>query len=197
MKPKLRPRTMMQRIWRSFVGFVKFRILHVDDTPHRIARGMAVGLWVAFTPLMGFHMIIALALSTVFRANKALAVVLVWLSNPFTLIPVYLPAYLVGRFFVGWLHPSSLTDPAQVADLLGNLFSFQNMLSCLHSTVFWKELAIVFGKIGLEVTIGGFVIGSILAALGYYASLHLIRYHRAKSGRRRFRQPMQQGDDIA
>jgi hypothetical protein len=190
MKITLRSRTLTQRILRPFTRFVKFRILHVDDTPQRIARGMAVGLWVAFTPLMGFHMLIALGLSILFRANKALAIALVWLSNPFTLIPVYLPAYLVGRFFVGRLHPASLTDPAQVADLLGNLFSFRNMLSCLHSTAFWKELAVVFAKIGLEVTIGGFVIGSILATLGYYGSLYLVRYHRTKSGRRRFRQQM-------
>jgi uncharacterized protein (DUF2062 family) len=187
MKIKLRPRSFMQRIMRSLIGFIKFRLLHIDDTPQRIARGMAVGLWVAWTPLMGFHMLIALGLSILFRANKALAIALVWLSNPFTLIPVYLPAYLVGRFFVGWVHPASLTDPKQVADLLGNLFSFRNMLSCLHSTAFWKELAVVFGKIGLEVSIGGFVIGSILAALGYYSSLHLVRYYRAKKGRRRFR----------
>lgn len=187
MKLKLRPRPFMQRISRPITSFIKFRVLHIDDTPQRIARGMAVGLWVAFTPLMGFHMLIALGLSILFRANKALAVALVWLSNPFTLIPVYLPAYLVGRFFVGKFHPSSMTDPVQVAELLGNLFSFHKMLTCLHSTAFWKELAVVFGKIGLEVTIGGFVIGSIAATAGYYASLYLVRYYRTKKGRRRFR----------
>jgi uncharacterized protein (DUF2062 family) len=191
MKIKLRSRTLVQRILRPFAGFIKFRLLHVDDTPQRIARGVAVGFWVAFTPLMGFHMIIALALSTLFRANKALAVLLVWLSNPMTLIPVYLPAYLIGRFFVGKFHPSSLTDPVQVADLLGNLFSFQKMLTCVYSASFWKELAMVFGKIGLEVTIGGFVLGTFFAVTGYYTSLYLVRYYRMKSGRRRFRHQMQ------
>lgn len=190
MKITLRSRTLMQRILRPFTRFIKFRILHVDDTPQRIARGVAIGLWVAFTPLLGFHMLIALALAALFRANKVLAVLLVWVSNPMTLIPIHLPAYLVGRFFVGRLHAPALTNPAQVADLLGNLFSFHKMLTCLHTASFWKELAVVFGKIGLEVTIGGFVIGTIVAVSGYYASFYWVRHHRMKTGRRRFRHQM-------
>jgi uncharacterized protein (DUF2062 family) len=191
MKVTLRSRTLMQRILRPFTKFIKFRILHVDDTPQRIARGVAVGLWVAFTPLLGFHMIIALMLAALFRANKALAVLLVWLSNPMTLIPIYLPAYLTGRFFVGWLHASASTKPEDVVRMLSNLFSFHNMLTCLHTASFWKELAVVFGKIGLEITVGGCVIGTILAVSGYYASLYLVRHHRMKTGRRRFRHQMQ------
>jgi uncharacterized protein (DUF2062 family) len=187
MKIKLRQRPIIQRVLRPVVRFLKFRVLHIDDTPQRIARGMAVGLWVAFTPLMGFHMLIALGLSILFRANKALAVALVWISNPFTLIPVYVPTYLVGRFFVGRFNQEVMTDPRQVIEMLGHLFSFQKMITCLHSTAFWKELAVVFGRIGLEVSIGGFVVGSVLAALGYYSSLHLVRYYRAKKVRRRFR----------
>jgi uncharacterized protein (DUF2062 family) len=182
---KLRSKTFFQKLIRPAVGFVKFRILHVDDTPQRIARGMAVGLWVAFTPLMGIQMAIALAGAILFRANKALAVMCVWLSNPFTLVPVYGPCYLIGRFLMGRIHPD--VQPSQVGEQLSRIFSFSNMLTKLHTATFWKEVAVVFGKIGLEVTIGGFVLGTLFAIAGYFATYWIVTKHRAKSGRRRFR----------
>jgi hypothetical protein len=183
---KLRSRTFLQRLFRPAVIFIKFRILHVDDTSQRIARGVALGLWIAFTPLMGFHMILALAAAALLRANKALAMLFVWLSNPFTILPIYGSCYMVGRFIIGQSDSSSV-GPEQIGELLGGLFSFHNMLSCLYSAKFWKELAVVFGKIGLEVTIGGFVLGTLAAAIGYFTTYWIVSTHRAKSGRRRFR----------
>jgi uncharacterized protein (DUF2062 family) len=184
---KLQSKTFFQKLIRPAVGFVKFRILHVDDTPQRIARGIAVGLWIGFTPLLGLHMILALAVAALLRANKALAVLFVWISNPFTLLPIYGPAYLLGRFLLGRVHPSHL-QPGEVGNLLGKIFSLSNILTRLITSAFWKDVAAVFGKIGLEVTIGGFVLGTLFAIVGYFATYWIVTNHRAKSGRRRFRQ---------
>jgi uncharacterized protein (DUF2062 family) len=173
-------------LFRPTVRFLKFRILHVDDTSERIARGVALGLWIAFTPLMGFHMILALAAAALLGANKALAMMFVWLSNPFTILPIYGLCYMVGRFFIGHSGGASV-ESEQIGELLGNLFSFHNMLTCLYSSTFWKELAIVFGKIGLEVTLGGFILGTPAAIIGYFATYRIMTTHRAKSSRRRFR----------
>jgi uncharacterized protein (DUF2062 family) len=187
-KIRLRSRTFLQQLLRPAVRFVKFRILHVDDTPERIARGVAVGLVVAFSPFLGFHMIIALTMAALLKANKALAVAMVWLSNPLTLLPVYLPAYMVGRLLVGWVHPASRIEPAQVDDLLSSIFSLSAFITRAHTGAFWKEVGMVFGKIGLEVTVGGFVLGMLAATLGYIATYHLIVRYRAIKGWRRFRQ---------
>ena len=183
---KLQNKTFFRKLFRPAAGFVKFRILHVDDTPQRIARGVAVGVWIAFTPFLGLHMILALALAVLFRANKVLAVLGVWISNPFTLLPIYGSAYLMGRFLVGRFHPSQ-AQPGQVGDLLGRVFSLGNMVPRLHTAAFWEEVAKVFGKIGIEVTLGGFVLGTLFALVGYFATYWLVSTHRAKSGRRRFR----------
>jgi hypothetical protein len=183
---KLRSKTFFQKLFRPAVGFIKFRILHVDDTPQRIARGIAVGLWIAFTPFLGLHMILALTLAALLRANKALAVLWVWVNNPFTLLPIYVPAYLLGRFLVGRFHHSSIL-PEQAGNLLGRIFSFSHILTCLHTPAFWKDIAVVFGKIGLEMTVGGFVLGTLAATAAYFAAYWLVITYRAKSGRRRFR----------
>ncbi len=187
-KIKLRSRSFLQQLFRPAVRFAKFRILHVDDTPDRIARGVAIGLVVAFSPFLGFHMIIALSIATLLKANKALAVAMVWLSNPLTLLPVYLPSYLLGRLLVGWVHPGSRIDPAQVDDLLSSIFSLHVFMTRAHTAAFWQEVGKVFGKIGLEVTVGGFVLGMLAAMLGYVATYQLVVRYRAVKGKRRFRQ---------
>jgi len=185
---KLRTRHPVQRLIRPAIGFIKFRILHVEDSASSIAGGVAVGLFVGFTPLLGLHMLLALAGAAILRVNKAVAVLCVWISNPFTLLPIYVPAYMLGRVMLGLFRPASAAVKAErIHDILSNVFSPLNLFTRFHTAAFWKELASVFAKVGLEITIGGFILGILAAVIGYFASLMLIRAYRGKKGLRRFR----------
>ena len=182
-----RPRHPFQRLIRPATAFIRFRILHVDDSASSIAGGVAVGLFMGFTPLLGLHMLLALAAAAMLRVNKAVAVLCVWISNPFTLLPIYVPAYMIGRALLGRFRPASVAvQTEQIHDIL-KVFSPVNLLTRFHTAAFWKELASVFAKIGLEITIGGFILGALAASIGYFVSLVLIRAYRAKKGIRRFR----------
>ncbi len=90
-----------QMVWKKARDFVIYRVLGADDTPHRIALGVAVGFFVAWTPTLGFQMMIAITMASLLRANKAVPVPIVWISNPATIIPVYYPNYLVGLWLAG------------------------------------------------------------------------------------------------
>jgi len=59
------------------------------------AGGIATGLFCAFIPLP-IHMIVAAAVSILLRVNLPLAVILTWITNPFTFAPIFLSAYTVG-----------------------------------------------------------------------------------------------------
>jgi len=53
---------------RWFVGkrlkrFLVHNVLHVDDTPHRIALGVAIAIFVTWTPTIGFQMLLTIALA--------------------------------------------------------------------------------------------------------------------------------------
>ena len=71
-------------MWEKARNILVHRVLGVDDSPHRIALGVAVAFFVAWTPTLGFQMVLAIALATVLRANKAVTVPIVWLTNPVT-----------------------------------------------------------------------------------------------------------------
>ncbi len=45
------------------------RILRLSASPHAVAAGVAAGTFSAFTPLLGFHVILALALAYLFAGN--------------------------------------------------------------------------------------------------------------------------------
>ena len=67
----------------------------------RSARGaFAVGLFFAFWPVP-FQMVIAAAAAIVLRVNLPLSIVLVWITNPFTMPPIFYGAYKVGELILG------------------------------------------------------------------------------------------------
>ena len=60
----------MKLLWQKVKDFVVYGVLHADDTPHRIALGVAIGIFVTFTPTLGFQMILVAVIATLLRANK-------------------------------------------------------------------------------------------------------------------------------
>ena len=65
-----------------------------------ISRGVLLGIFIAFIP-MPMQMALVLAFMPFFRFNVPIALAMCWLSNPFTMPPMYYMEYLTGSFFLG------------------------------------------------------------------------------------------------
>jgi len=92
----------LHRYSRRARRFVFHSMLHADDPPHRIALGVAIGTFFTFTPFIGVQMVMVVGAAWLLRANKAVGVPLVWISNPATFVPIFYPCYLIGRTVLGW-----------------------------------------------------------------------------------------------
>lgn len=73
-------------------------LLHLNR--RSVAGGVAIGLFVAFLPLP-LQMLMAAGLAIVIRVNLIIAVVLVWVSNPLTMAPMFYFSYIVGTWLIG------------------------------------------------------------------------------------------------
>lgn len=171
-------RKQRKRIIDNIIRFVKFSVLHVDDSPHRIALGVGLGLFVAFMPPLGEHIFVVLGLCFIFRANKFVGLTFIWASNPFTYVLLYYPNCLLGRAIFAHFHMVERLDAAEVDALFKNSLSLSRVVSGFHTAEFWRELWGLLVQVGVEMFIGGLVIGSFVAAAAYLGTYNLVIWYR-------------------
>ncbi|MFQ5519421.1 MAG: DUF2062 domain-containing protein [Mariprofundus sp.] len=67
---------------------------------HSVAKAFAVGLVFAWVPVP-FQMVLAAGGAILVHANLPVSVVLVWLTNPITMPPMFYGAYRLGTWVIG------------------------------------------------------------------------------------------------
>jgi uncharacterized protein (DUF2062 family) len=157
---------------RQFRRFFYHSLLHADDPPHRLALGVAVGVFVAFTPTVGVQMLLAGFLCWVLSSNKIVGAAAVWVSNPATIIPIYWSSYRVGcallaRKPIGHKWWSELAHPPA-----GWWISV---------TFYWSRFMEIAGPLWL----GGIIAGLICAYPTYLLTLRVVQTYRIRRARRR------------
>ena len=157
--------------------FLKYRILHVDDSPHRIALGVGLGLFIAWTPFIGFHMLMVLGLAIVLRANKLVALAWVWVCNPLTYFPVFYPSYLLGRALLKLFRPGTELSSAQVEEMFGR-FGSSPFFTNFFRAEFRHDLVNLLWQIGYELCVGSAIIGLSIAVSAYFGTYSLIVWYR-------------------
>ncbi len=158
-------------IGRFFRNRFVSKILETDDPPNRVARGVAVGTFIAVTPTIGFMILLCLLFATLARGNRLAAVAMTFVLNPFIIIPPsywYFPAYYLGAFLLGM-------------DAVG----FSRVLNAYESANGVYELLRNLWSLGIDVYgpmfLGSAIIGAPIAFLMYIVSLRIVKRHRAKS----------------
>ena len=64
-----------------------------------VAGGVSIGLFIAFVPVP-FQMLLAAAAATVSGYNLPIAVLMVWVTNPLTIPPLFFAAYKLGAWML-------------------------------------------------------------------------------------------------
>jgi len=157
--------------WNSF----RFRewlhtLISPGDSTHELALGAAIGMFVAFTPLLGLHLVIivfvAFLCQRLVRFNKAIAIATCYVNNPFTFAPMLWASYKVGA----WLMPSTaeVFDPEKVLKGLDWRHGFQAVPKFLHG-------------IGLPMLVGCLLLGVVTAAVTYPLMFAFVTWYRRET----------------
>lgn len=134
------------------------------------AGGVAIGLFCGLIP-GPFQMLSAAILAILFRVNLPVAIVTTLYTNPFTIVPLYIAAYEIGRVFTHG-------EPHAVQD-----FDFD------WGTTPWADFIPAFGNwiasMGHAFLIGLPLLALGLAVLGYFGVRAAWRFVAVKEWRRR------------
>jgi uncharacterized protein len=76
-------------------------VLQLQDSPHRIALAFGIGIWIAFSPLLGLHTVMALGIAFGFRLSRAAMLMGAYVNNPWTIAPLYLAGTALGCALLG------------------------------------------------------------------------------------------------
>ncbi|MDJ0781770.1 MAG: DUF2062 domain-containing protein [Desulfosarcinaceae bacterium] len=126
------------------------RIRRLQGDPHYVAMGMGIGVFVAVTPTIPFHTIIAVALAFILRGSKPAAIIGVWFSNPVTIPLLYYGSYKVGAL----LMPVDL--PAEIP--------YESITAMLD----------LGADVTLAMMLGGCVLGILPALIAYSLTWRLV-----------------------
>ena len=129
----------------KFSGHLRTRTYLWSFKEHQVGPAILVGSVVAFLPLFGVQLITVMVLALILKVNLPIIAGLQFISNPFTLIPIYLANYKVGS----WLLEILGLSPIQSGEKIGVVFG-------VNSTM-----------------LGGIVLGSLFGLVLY--ALYLIR----------------------
>ena len=151
--------------------FLIYRVLSLRDTPHRIALGVAIGMFIAWTPSMPLQMVLTFSLCWLLRANLFVGVPFVWLSNPLTILPVYGPNLLLGQWILG--KPVGNFSPLYDAVQFSGGF-------VESAKVWWNAIRPIFG----ELWVGSLVVGLVVGTSSYFVIYRLVIAYRLRRHRR-------------
>lgn len=170
--------------WGRATSYVMHRLRRLPDPPHRIARGTFAGLFIGTLPLPGLQFAGALLLAWVMRGNFIAAALATFWSNPVTTPLIAVLSISLGHWMLGIERP--LSAPAIMdafAQAGGEIW--RNMLAVVGKEEFhWDALRVFMHDIYWPYLVGSIGPGIVVAVIGYYLSLPIVRAYQGLRAKR-------------
>jgi uncharacterized protein len=141
--------------WKAWALFMLLKLRRSASDPHRVALGMALGMWANFLPLPGLGSALSIGFAWLLRANMVAAFIGQLVGNAWTMPFIWWICYKTGLLVF------PLTDTSiGFRQLMAN-FNIEFVLEN------WRMLA---RSVLLPIAAGGQILGIPLAILSYWAT---------------------------
>ncbi|MFH1061985.1 MAG: DUF2062 domain-containing protein [Candidatus Omnitrophota bacterium] len=138
-------------IWKKSLKEKVLILWRSHSSPHEIALGVAVGVFIGITPLYGFHILMALLAAFILKQPNKLAIFLgLNISLPPTIPFITWAGYSIGRKMLGSTYPALGWD------------EFRHFSINTISQFFYVLL------------LGSFILGIIVSGLFYFLTLWVL-----------------------
>lgn len=105
--------------WGRSLSYMRHRVVRLPGSPESIAIGLACGIAVSFTPLMGFHFLVAALLAWLLGGNFLASALGTAFGNPWTFPFIWLWIYKLGTWIIG--NPLDVPDEFTIAAIRENI----------------------------------------------------------------------------
>jgi len=129
-------------------------ILSLKDSPHRLALAFAVGVFIGMSPLLGLHTVLGIAVAWIFRLNRIVTITGVFVTNPWTIVPIYTFSTWLGAQCLGMKHIIPEIDWSHIT-----------------FTYFFYELKPLL----IPFIFGTLLVGLISAVISYFLIYHTVK----------------------
>jgi len=145
------------------------RLLAIDDPPERTALAFSIGVFIAFSPFLGLHTIVATLIAFVFGFNKIAIYTGTFLNNPpLTLVPIIIASYAVGAFLMG----RPLRIPSEGIDLLKHPH--------LLTADYYRQIFVRSWYLVEPFALGGIMLSVVCSLITYPLTLRALRAYRGR-----------------
>ncbi|MHB8880065.1 MAG: DUF2062 domain-containing protein [Thermodesulfovibrionales bacterium] len=125
----------------------RFRqILSVKEPPRRVASAFALGIFIGMSPLLGLHTVLGVAIAWGLKLNRLVTLIGVFVTNPWTIVPIYTFGTWLGMKLLGTDHILPAID---------------------WSNISLRALLADFKPFVLPFVVGSTLLGLVSAAAGY------------------------------
>jgi uncharacterized protein (DUF2062 family) len=131
-------------------------LLHIDDTPRRTAAAFALGVFFGFSPFLGLHTILALAVAFAFNLNRVATLLGVYANLPWIIAPYYTLSTMAGAALL------RTRLPPDFGAELTRLFALS-----IFTREFWEHVTRLMSPLLWPYFVGSSV-GALLLALAAY-----------------------------
>jgi len=167
--------------WARAFEYVKHRVRRLPDTPEKISRGIAAGVFTTFTPFYGLHFLVAAGTARLLRGNILASLLATFFGNPLTYVPIAATSLATGHFLLG-TRPATALHVSLGAKFGGAGRDLWHNLKAIFTTetTDWHRLAVFYDEVFLPYLIGGIIPGIIAGIFAYYLSVPVISVYQKR-----------------
>jgi uncharacterized protein len=129
-------------------------LFEIRESPHRLSLAFALGIFIGMSPLLGLHTVLGVLTAYAFRLNKLATLVGVYVTNPWTIVPIYT--------FGTWIGARCLGMNRILPDIDWKHLTFSLLLNDLRPLL-------------MPFVVGSFLTGAISALIGYCIVLRVAK----------------------
>ena len=161
--------------WARAFEYVKHRVRRLPDTPEKISRGIAAGVFTTFTPFYGLHFVIAALLARLMRGNIFASLLATFFGNPLTYVPIAAASLGTGHFLLG-MRPDIAIHRSLGAVFAGAGRDLWHNFKAIFTTetTDWSRLAVFYDDVFFPYMIGGIIPGIVMGGGAYYLAVPVI-----------------------